>query len=171
MQLAETVGPAVNLVVQAVGLLTKGLEKIGGIMPVILTYLTAFAVKSLTASLATGALTKEKTKGFILDTKTLLMDKMKQASMAFTTVLTGKSTVAEIMKQNAEKNSLVFMGQTVMALAGKTAALIANTLSLGASTSATTANTVAERANTNTKKAGIITTLVSAAASFSEVLV
>ena len=30
MQLAETVGPAVNLVVQAVGLLAKGLEKVGG---------------------------------------------------------------------------------------------------------------------------------------------
>ena len=126
MQLAETLGPAVNFVAQAFGVFVSVLEKLGGLLPPLIALTTIYAGKKLLSYLATE---KENTAEKIsLLTKLKKLPTMLQENLmlGFNTSAKGANTLAEMSKQAVEKGSIAQMVTLVGLLGGYTAALYAN---------------------------------------------
>tara|TARA_A100001515_G_scaffold141726_1_gene139071 strand:- start:969 stop:2810 length:1842 start_codon:yes stop_codon:yes gene_type:complete len=166
MQLAENIGPAVNLVVQAVGLLTKGLNAIGGIMPVIITGLGIMTVKLFNAAIAKGMLTKEFYKNIAAQTAQFFITTKNNAVLVASTIAMGANKVATFANTIAKQGFNATLAAGTAAGASFLVTLVSGTAALIANTAATVANTAVKGAAIIASYALAAGKLVLAAATF-----
>ena len=166
MQLAETVGPAVDMLVKGLGYFVSALDAVGGLMTPIIGYFTILTAKMIKAAVAQGMLTKEYYINLAAKTKKLAVGAKENIQLAYNTVLTGQATVASYAKNTADSSSLTIMGSLLGATIGYGVSLISQTGSLIANTAATIANTAVKGASAIASYAASLGAMVLAAANF-----
>ena len=166
MQLAETLGPAVDMIVKGLGMFTSALDSIGGLMTPIIGYFTVLTAKMIKAAVAQGMLTKEYYKNLGVKVKTLAIGAKENIQLAYNTVLKGQATVASYAKNTADAGSLTVLGSLLGATAAYGVSLVSSTGSLLANTAATISNTVVKGASAIASYAVAGASLISAAAQY-----
>jgi hypothetical protein len=128
LQLAETLGPAVNVVAKVFGGLVKVLDKLGGLLPPLIGLTTVYAGKKLLARLAVESETKAEKENLKTKVLNYLNQQKKNIVDTYATIIKGKETVATLAQNAADKSTMTQMTTLIGIIAANTAALYGNTL-------------------------------------------
>ena len=128
MQLAETLGPVVNIVAKAFSGLVYVLDKLGGLMPPLIALTTVYAGKKLLARLAVESETKAEKESLRVRMMSYLEKQKENIILAFNTAAKGRSAVATLAQGAAEKGTMHQMVTVIGLLAGYTKVLYTNTI-------------------------------------------
>ena len=164
IQLAETLGPAVNVVATVFGGLVKVLDKLGGLLPPLIALTTVYAGKKLLAKLAVESEIKAEQESLRVRMMNYLAKQKENILEGFSAVAKGRSTVATLAKNAAEKGTMAQMTTLIGLIGGYTVALYNNTLGKLLNVKATNAKTAAE-------SRGIIVTMKSIAVGIKDAIV
>jgi hypothetical protein len=166
LQLAETLGPAVNVVAQIFGGLVKVLEKLGGLLPPLIALTTVYAGKKLLSYLATEKVNKAEKEGILTKIMNLATTAKENIMLGFNTSQKKGNTLAEVAKQATEKGSMAQMGVLLGIIGSYTAALYANTVGKLFNTAATNKKTAAENKGMLSTMASTGKNIISAVSEF-----
>ena len=144
MQLAETLGPVVNVVAKAFSGLVFILDKLGGLLPPLIALTTVYAGKKLLSYLATEKENKSEQLSLLQKGMKLKKIAMENIMLGFNTSAKGANTLAEMSKLAVEKGTLAQMGVLIGLMGGYTKVLYANTIGKLLSAKAENVKTAAE---------------------------